>query len=30
MAIQKKKGPLVGRARAETPLFCLARQERDV
>ena len=30
LAIQKKKGTLVDRARAETLVFCLARQERDV
>ena len=30
LAIQKKKGALVDRARAETLVFCLARQERDV
>ena len=30
LAIQKKKGTLVGRARAEALVFRLARQERDV
>jgi len=30
LAIQKKKGTLVDRARAETLVFRLARQERDV
>jgi hypothetical protein len=30
LAIQKKKGTLVDRARAEAPVFRLARQERDV
>ena len=30
LAIQKKKGALVDRARAETLVFRLARQERDV
>ena len=30
MAIQKKKGALVDRARAEALVFRLARQERDV
>lgn len=30
LAIQKKKGVLVDRARAETLVFRLARQERDV
>ena len=30
LSIQKKKGALVGRARAETMVFRLARQERDV
>lgn len=30
LAIQKKKGALVDRARAETMVFRLARQERDV
>ena len=30
MAIQKKKGTLVDRARAEALVFRLARQERDV
>ncbi len=30
LAIQKKKGALVDRARAETQVFRLARQERDV
>jgi len=29
LAIQKKKGALVDRARAEALVFCLARQERD-
>ena len=29
LAIQKKKGALVDRARAETPVFRRARQERD-
>ena len=30
LAVQKKKGALVDRARAETLVFRLARQERDV
>ena len=30
LAIQKKKGTLIDRARAEALVFCLARQERDV
>jgi hypothetical protein len=30
LAIQKKNGTLVDRARAEAPVFRLARQERDV
>ena len=30
LAVQKKKGTLVDRARAETLVFRLARQERDV